>query len=46
MREKAISGMMAAVNRRDTDVDDREDIISRLKVNCVLACVCVCANYM
>ena len=30
MREKAISGMMAAVHRRDTDVE-REERISHLK---------------
>ena len=31
MREKAISGMMAAVHRRDTDVEEREERISHLK---------------
>ena len=30
MREKAISGMMAAVHRRDTDVEEREERISNL----------------
>ena len=31
MREKAISGMMAAVRRRDTDVEETEERISHLK---------------
>ena len=31
MREKAVSGMMAAVHRRDTDVEEREERISHLK---------------
>ena len=31
MKEKAISGMMAAVRRRDTDVEEREERISHLK---------------
>ena len=31
LREKAISGMMAAVHRRDTDVEEREERISHLK---------------
>ena len=31
MREKAISGMMAAVHRRDSDVKEREEWISHSK---------------
>ena len=32
MREKSISGMMAAVHRRDvTDVEEREERISQMK---------------
>ena len=31
MREKSVSGMMAAVQRRDTDVEDRGEKISHLK---------------
>lgn len=31
MREKAISGMMAEVHRRDTDVKEREERIGHLK---------------
>ena len=31
MREKALSGMMAAVHWRDTDVEEREERISHLK---------------
>ena len=31
MSEKAISDMMAAVHRRDTDVEEREERISHLK---------------
>ena len=31
MKEKTISGMMAAVHRRDTDVEEREERISHLK---------------
>ena len=31
MREKAILDMMAAVHRRDTDVEEREESISLLK---------------
>ena len=50
MREKAISGMMATVHRRDTDVEEREERISHLKKvirlsesdHSCLACVCVC----
>ena len=40
MREKSISGMMAAVHRRDTDVEEREKRISHLKKVTRLACVC------
>ena len=31
LREKAISGMMATVHRKDTDVEEREERISHLK---------------
>ena len=40
MREKAVSGMMAAVHRRDTDEEER---ISHLKK---VICVCVCADVL
>ena len=44
MREKAISGMMAAVHRRDTDVEEREERISHLKkvIRSQLLSLCVC----
>ena len=45
LREKAISGMMAAVHRSDTNVEEREDRISHLKVICLAcahACVLMC----
>ena len=31
MREKAVSGMMATVHKKDTDVEEREERISHLK---------------
>ena len=42
MREKAISGMMAAAHKRDTDMKEREEKISHLKkvINQIIACVC------
>ena len=52
MREKAISGMMAAVHRRDTDVEEREERISHLKkvirsqLLSLCVCVCVCADVL
>ena len=44
MREKSISGMMAAVHRRDTDVEEREERIGHLKK--VIRSVCVCAGVL
>ena len=46
MREKAISGMMAAVRRRDTDVEEREERISHLKkvIRSQLLSLCVCVR--
>ena len=47
MKEKAISGMVKAVNRRDTDVEEREERISHLKkvirsqLLSLYVCVCV-----
>ena len=48
MREKAISGMMAAVHRRDTDVEEREERISHLKkvIRSQLLSLCVCADVL
>ena len=48
MKEKAISGMMATVHKRDTDVEEREEWIGHLKKVirsqllslCVRVCVC------
>ena len=44
MRDKAISGMMAAVHRRDTDVEEREERISHLKkvIMQITMCAVVC----
>ena len=44
MREKAISGMMAAVHRRDTDVEEREERISHLKMVIRLQLLIACAD--
>ena len=44
MRDKAISSMMAAVHRRDTDVEEREERISHLKkvIRSQLLSLCAC----
>ena len=48
MKEKTISGMMAAVHRRDTDVEEREERISHLKkvIRSQLLSLCVCADVL
>ena len=46
MREKAVSGMMAAVHRRDTDVEEREERISCLKKVIRSQLLCACADVL
>ena len=45
MREKAVSGMLAAVYRRDTDMEEKEEKISLLKkviiINFAFVLICL-----